>query len=215
MKIPLQTKAILFDMDGVIFNTEDLAHDVFGSLSHKFGYSFEEDDHRTILGSSQEFWSEYLVNRFKSDLNANEFALLFWSELHKVTNSDLKLMPGVRESIHLFKEHGLILCLVSNSPRTYIEDLLGTFDLLKMFDCIVASEDTVNGKPSPEPYLKAAELIQVDPSMCVVIEDSINGVRSAKAAGCFALAVPTVHALGLDYHMADIVIHSLNEIEMS
>ena len=89
------------------------------------------------------------------------------------------------------------------------------FQLSDKFDHIIASEDTVNAKPSPEPYQKAIERIQLDPSQCVVIEDSINGVRSAKAAGCFALAVPTVHALGLDYHMADAVIHSLNEIEMS
>ena len=92
MKLPLNTKAVLFDMDGVIFNTEDLAHSVFSSLSEKFDYVFQEDDHCAILGSAEEFWSQYMISRLKCDLSAKEFASLFWSELQNKADSHLNLM---------------------------------------------------------------------------------------------------------------------------
>ncbi len=214
MKIPSTTKAVLFDMDGVLFNTEDLAHKVFSSLSKKFDYPFQEQDHKAILGSSEDFWSHYMIDRLKTDVTAAQFASLFWNELQIEANQHLNLMPGVLNCFQVINQIGLKKCLVSSSHRLYIEKLLNKFEILDQFDFIVAGEDTKHGKPSPEPYLLAVELLQLSENQCSVIEDSLNGVHSAKLAGCHVIAVPTVHSIGIDYSEADIVINNLDDIKM-
>lgn len=210
--IPSNIKAVLFDLDGVIFNTEDLAHDVFSSLSERHHYQFTEKDHRNILGSAESYWSAYMVDRLNSDLSAHQFAELFWRELGICTEKNLRLMPSVLNCFEGINSIGLKKCLVTSSRRDYVVKMLDKFDILDEFVYIVASDDYQIGKPDPEPYLQAVHYLDCDGEDCVVIEDSINGVRSGKAAGCFVIAVPTTHADGIDYSEADQLIHGLDEI---
>ena len=211
-KIPSNVKAVLFDLDGVIFNTEDLAHHVFSSLSERYHYQFTELDHRNILGSAEVYWSTYMVDRLDSGLSADQFAELFWKELGMCTEKNLKLMPSVLDCFTSIDSLGLKKCLVTSSRRDYVLKLLNKFEILDEFVYIVTSDDYQIGKPDPEPYLLAVHYLDYDAQDCAVIEDSINGVRSGKAAGCFVIAVPTTHADGIDYSEADQIIKNLDEV---
>lgn len=212
MKLPLGTKAVLFDMDGVIFNTEDLAHNVFAKLSLEYGTKFEEADHKAILGTAQSIWSNYFVEKWQLSISSEEFASLFWLLLRKEADLNLNMMPGFLKFIQELRENSVSTALVTSTPRVNADPLLKKFVLHELFDVIVTGEEIHHGKPSPEPYLLAVQRLNLDSRECAVIEDAISGVKSAKAAGCYVIAIPTVHAFGLDYSEADKVIQNFDEL---
>ncbi|MCX6714327.1 MAG: HAD family phosphatase [Candidatus Uhrbacteria bacterium] len=214
MKLPPDTKVVLFDMDGVIFNTEDLAHNVFAELAQNFGKIFEEADHKTILGTSQDNWSQYFVTKWDLNTSFNEFASLFWQTLKKETLIHSKLLPGFQECIHKVRKNGLRTALVTSTPITSVDPLLEKFELRELFDVVVTGDEIIHGKPDPEPYLLAMKRLNLKSNECVVIEDALGGVKSAKSAGCYVIAVPTTHALGLDYSEADCILRTLKEIDV-
>lgn len=212
MKLPSGTKAVLFDMDGVIFNTEDLAHNVFMKLASQFGSIFEETDHKAILGTAQSIWSQYFVEKWQLTTSNDEFASLFWQLLRKETDLYLEIMPGFLKFIQEVREDGLFTALVTSTPRLNMDPLLKKFVICDLFDVIVTGDEIKHGKPNPEPYLLAVQRLNLNSRDCVVIEDAISGVKSAKAAGCYVIAIPTVHASGLDYSEADKVVQSFDEL---
>lgn len=212
MKIPSNAQAVLFDMDGVIFNTEDLAHKVFTHLANVFVGVFEESDHVEILGTAESNWSNYFVSKWNLSISNKEFAGIFWENLENETKEHLKFMPGFEELIGKIKNKGLKVALVTSTPRINFNFLDKKFSLIQLFDVIVTGDEIAHGKPNPDPYLLAISRLGVAPESCVVIEDALSGVRSGKAAGCYVIAVPTKHATGLDYSDADLVVTSLNDI---
>lgn len=212
MNFPSNTKAVLFDMDGVLFNTEDLAHDVFEKLAKEFGNEFREDDHKVILGTPQKFWIGYLMEKWNLLMKSEDFALLFWDKLEKEAENRLELMPGALECVHRAKNGLYKIALVTSTPMKVVEPKLKRLGMHDLFDVIVTGDQTMNGKPHPDPYLMAMKRLGVEKNECVVIEDALSGVRSGKAAGCYVIAVPTKHAEGLDYSEADVLISSLHEI---
>lgn len=214
MIFPSQTKAVLFDMDGVLFNTEDLAHDVFEKLAIELGKEFKEDDHKAILGTPEKFWSHYFVTKWNLSKSQNDFAAYFWEQLENEAESRLELMPGAMECLLNTKKRSIKTALVTSSPKRVVETKLERFGILDLFDVIVTGDDISNGKPHPEPYLLAMRRLGMQKSECVVIEDALSGVQSGKSAGCYVTAVPTKHADRLDYSEADILISSLDEIKV-
>lgn len=214
MNIPSNAKAVLFDMDGVIFNTEDLAHNVFHELAIRFQGLFDEDDHKNILGTTELYWSQYFCNKWNLLISNNDFSEIFWNELRIATSDHLNLMPGFSDCIQIFRERGYETAIVTSTPKVSVLPLLERFNLLGLFDTIVAGDDVKNGKPFPDPYILAAKRLNQDSKDCVVIEDALSGVKSGRSAGCFVIAIPTIHALGLDYSDADIVIKNFSEINI-
>src|SRR3989338_1203207 len=208
VNFPANTKAVLFDMDGVIFNTEDLAHDAFVKLGLEFGGTFEETDHKAILGSTQSYWSHYLMEKWSVSMGEGEFRALFWKLLEEQTKNKIAFMPGFFDCIENIHAKSFKIALVTSSPRFEVESLLKRFNIHHFFDEIVAGDEISRGKPDPSPYLLAMKRLSLSPGDCVVIEDSLSGVRSGKAAVCFVIAVPTSHADGLNYEEADVVLKS-------
>ena len=199
-------------MDGIIFNTEDLAHDAFVKLANEFGGIFEEKDHKAILGSTQSFWSQYLMNKWSISMKDEEFAGLFWKRLEDETKNSLTFMPGFLTLIQHLQNRSYKIALVTSSPRHEAESMLQRFDIHHFFDETVTGDEIEHGKPDPSPYQLAMKCLNVSPDESVVIEDSLSGVRSGKAAGCYVIAIPTIHAEGLNYKEADVVLNSLEEI---
>lgn len=199
-------------MDGVLFNTEDLAHGVFEKLANEFENQFKEDDHKAILGTSEKFWSEYFIKKWNLTMKSKDFASLFWEGLEKEAENRLKLMPGAIECLQKAKKKHYKIALVTSSPKRVVETKLERLTLHGFFDVIVTGDEILRGKPDPEPYLIAMKRLGLQKNECVVIEDALSGVRSGKSAGCYVVAVPTKHANGLDYSEADAVIGSLDEI---
>lgn len=212
MDLPIGTKAILFDMDGVIFNSEDLSHDVFFGLSKKYHVEFMEDDHKAILGTTESYWSHYFVQKWNLPMTDREFTKIVWNLLSIERDKRLEFMPGFERLISQMHDIGLKTALVTSTPRPIFELMNNKFNLKNLFDIIVTGDEVISGKPDPEPYLLAVKRLEMKPNECIVIEDAMSGVRSGKAAGCYVVAVPTRHAIGLEYKEADRVVSNLEEI---
>ena len=202
-------------MDGVLVNTEDIAHDIFEKFALEYNSEFTEHDHKHILGSTESYWAKYLCEKWNVPISNEEFANIYWKRRNIVLDSKLKLLSGVKQLFDLLKNTGFKIALVTSTPRDYVNIILERFDLMNYFDVSVTGDEIINGKPFPEPYIKAIESLGLQPEECVVVEDSIGGVTSGKTAGCFVVAIPTIHAKGLDYSSADLVFESLNELILS
>ena len=134
----------------------------------------------------------------------------------EIASSHLELMPGVERVVRALHARGLLLAVASSAVRDSIETILQRFDLLPLFEAIVDGSEVTRGKPDPEAYIVAAGRLGVDPARCVVFEDSEVGVRAAKAAGMFCIAVRNPRAQTFqDLTSADVVVSSFEEVHLS
>ncbi|KAK9714762.1 hypothetical protein RND81_06G118000 [Saponaria officinalis] len=132
---------------------------------------------------------------------------------HRCSWGKIKPLPGANRLINHFREHGIPMALASNSPRSFIEQKLSNHQGWKeSFSAIVSLDEVKAGKPSPDIFLEAAKQLNVEPSNCLVIEDSIPGVTAGKAAGMAVVAVPSIPKQSHLFTMADEVINSLFDL---
>lgn len=134
----------------------------------------------------------------------------------EIAASQLALMPGVERTVRVLHERGLVLAVTSSAVRSSIETILRRFGLLEMFAVIVDGSEVRHGKPDPEAYLLTAKLLDAVPENCIVFEDSAVGVRAAKSAGMFCIAVRNPRALfRQDLSPADIAVESFDDVDVS
>jgi HAD superfamily hydrolase (TIGR01509 family) len=119
------------------------------------------------------------------------------------------MMPGLLELLDMIEDLGIPKAVATSSPRDYMENLLGQFNLLTRFSETLTAEDVTSGKPHPEIYLKASQLLAVESAHVLVLEDSETGTRAAAAAGTFAVSVPNRHTVAGDFSMASLQVESL------
>lgn len=132
----------------------------------------------------------------------------------KLVEKKLKLMPGLKKSLKLFKENGIKIALASSGTKEYINLVLTKFNLTKYFDVIVSGDDVKRGKPDPETYLIAIKKLHIKSSQAVVLEDATNGITAAKAAGCFCIAIKNPHTPKQDLSKVDLVLDSLSDLSL-
>lgn len=178
-------KAIIFDMDGVIINTQKL-YDIyeFNLFKKLTNNKWLYEDQLSIHGRSYSEIYSIIKKKYKIKLTKKQYYQKYEIVHGFVYGKECKLIPGVIKLIKDFYSKKYILALASSTSHKYINKVLGTFDLKKYFKAIVSGDDT-NGKSKPEPdiFLLTAKKINIDPKECLVIEDSNNGVIAAKNAG--------------------------------
>lgn len=187
-------RAYLFDLDGTVADTMHLHLVTWQRATRDFGADFPEDLFWQWGGIPLPKTVEMLNERFGYTMNPAEV-------VHHKEQLYLQMIDQVRPianvAAHVALQHGkLPLAIVSGSPRLTIVRTLEALHLLDKFDAIVGAEDYTHGKPHPEPFLKAAELLNVPPADCLVFEDADAGIKSAEAAGMQWVRVP-VHQLTL------------------
>lgn len=131
----------------------------------------------------------------------------------KLVRDTLEPMPGLMESLSLFKKNKLLIALTSSAVIEYIDLVLDKFNIRDFFTVIISSEDVIKGKPNPEPYLLTVEKLGLKPYECLVLEDARNGIESAKNAGCWCIAVENPYTPPQDRSRADRIISSLLHID--
>lgn len=181
--------AVIFDMDGLLFDSEALYRDAIIAAAGELGHPFTVEDFLTLVGRP---WSANRVALQEhigptGDLGAFQAA---WMRHYEGTKASLALKAGVTEMLDRLDELRLPRAICTSSSHADVEHNLGLHALLGRFDAIVASGDYARGKPSPDPFLRAAEVLGVAPEDCLALEDSHNGVRSAAAAGMRTVMVP-------------------------
>ncbi len=177
-------QAIIFDMDGVIVDSEPTHVRIETSIFRDLGISLTEAEHREFQGvTSHEIWHT-LMQRYGLDLNADTLAAkqraIF---LERLAADEVPLVPGVSDIIRDLATHGSTLAVASSSVRAVVESVLSHAKVAHLFSAIACGDEVAQSKPAPDVFLLAAARLGVSPAECVVIEDSENGVAAAKAAG--------------------------------
>lgn len=206
-------KAAIFDLDGVLIDSEPVWEDVRRAYVAERGGRWLPDTQRRLLGMSTAEWSRYLADDLGVPGPPDAIAADVIARMAQRYEQSLPLLPGAVAAVRRLGERWP-LGLASSSPPTLIERVLATAGLTSAFSVVMSTEQVSRGKPAPDVYLAVAERLGVRPSECVAIEDSSNGLRAASAAGMRVVAIPhpayppDPDALAL----ADLVIDSLDEL---
>lgn len=182
--------AVLFDMDGLLVDTEPLWFETEIEVMARLGVPWTKEDQKQLLGGSMDRTVRYLLS--KATRPATPAAVQRWMTegmLRRAAGGRVEVLPGARELVAEVCAAGLPHALVTTSLRPLAEAILAGAGF--SFAVTVCGDDVVTTKPDPAPYLLAARLLDVDPAQCVALEDSPNGTASATAAGCRVLAVPS------------------------
>jgi HAD superfamily hydrolase (TIGR01509 family) len=207
-------EAAVFDMDGVLVDTERDWDGARRSVAEALGGTWSPHATTDMIGMSAPEWSAYMHDALGVDAEPAEINRRVVAEMLDRVGGGPPLLPGAAEAVR-----GLAarwpLGLASSANREVIDAVLDASGLASLFSATVSSEEVARGKPAPDVYLAAAEALGVAPSAAVAIEDSANGIRSAAAAGMLVVALPNAHyppsAEALE--LADVVIESLAELE--
>lgn len=182
-------EAVVFDLDGVLIDSEPVWEEVRRQLVAEHGGRWQPDSQRRLMGMSTAEWSRYLVTDLGVDLSPAEVARTVIARMVDRYRSRLPLLPGAAAAVERLAGRWP-LGLASSSPRTLIDAILDRAGLATFFTATVSTEEVASGKPAPDVYLAAALRLGVRPERCAAVEDSTNGLRSAHAAGCQVIAVP-------------------------
>ena len=206
------TEAVVFDLDGVLLESEQVWDEVREQLTSERGGRWHEKAQREMMGMSSIEWSRYMHDTLGLPEPPEEISAEVVRRLQDRYRRQLPLLHGAREAVERLAARWP-LGLASSSNRELIDLVLDVSGLARFFRVTVSSEEVPRGKPAPDVYLEAARRLDVAPESCTAVEDSSNGIRSAKAAGMRCVAVPNRHyPPGDAVAEADAVVGSLEEL---
>lgn len=181
--------AVLFDMDGTLIDSEPVWFETEARLLAEFGFELGREHWEHVLGQPNEVSCKYLIGVSGIPLSWLELNEKIEVAMVEQLSQGLELLPGAKELLVELLAAGVPTALVSASSRRIVDACIGAIGA-DFFRYTVSGDDVTRTKPDPEPYLRAAELLGVDPAECVVIEDSPIGTAAGAAAGCRVLSVP-------------------------
>ena len=193
MRAPAQIEAVVFDMDGVLVDTEHLWDEVREELTAEWGGRYTPEAQRAMMGMSSSEWSRYLHEvvglREPPDVINAEVVRRMLARYE----ADLPVVPGAVDAVRALASAGYRLAVASSSNRELIDTVLRRLGLTELFEVTVSSEEVARGKPAPDVYLEAARRLRVEPGRCAAVEDSASGIRAAHLAGMRVIAYPNRH----------------------
>lgn len=183
--------AAVFDMDGLMFDTERLVYENWQNMMDERGYDYDLDFFKTTVGKRKNEVQRLYFDRFGDDFPYWELADLGKARyVERVKAEGIPIKKGLIELLTFLKERGIKTALATSTSRQTAEFNLQISDTAKFFDSLVCGNDVKNGKPHPEVFLTAAQKLELSPDECAAFEDSINGIKSAHAAGMVTVMVP-------------------------
>ncbi|VBB07428.1 Hypothetical protein LUCI_2677 [Lucifera butyrica] len=207
-------KGVIFDMDGVIIDSEPLHHKIFMQYTRsELGLAISEEEYNTFIGST----NLYMFSTLKAKYGIKKELTTLIADYEQryvdylLTAPDEKPLAGVDLLINKLSSQ-VKLALASSSPRKHIDIILNMFHLTDLFAVKISGLEVANSKPAPDIFLRAAELLALPPEQCLIIEDSKNGVTAAKTAGMKCLGFYNPNSGAQDLSRADRVIKDFNEI---
>ena len=180
---------VIFDMDGVIFDTEEVWHEVRRDFALAHGGRWTEADQTAVMGDNSRQWSRYMHERCRIPLPPERIYEEVLRELQDRYRRALPLYPGASAAVERLAAR-FRLGIASSSPRALIETALDVSGLRRHFSAVVSSDEVKRGKPEPDVYLEACARLHAGPTAAAAVEDSGNGIRAAFAAGLMVIAIP-------------------------
>lgn len=181
--------AVIFDMDGVIVESEHLWELARRELVGESGGLWHDGAHAAMMGMSTPEWTSYMRETLGVPLTADEISLRILARLTQLYRSDPPLIDGAAGAVKALAERWPV-AIASSSYRELIDLVADLADIERCLTARVSSAQAGRGKPAPDVFLRAAELLGADPGRCVAIEDSANGIRAALAAGMPVVVLP-------------------------
>jgi HAD superfamily hydrolase (TIGR01509 family) len=208
--MPLIQRAVIFDLDGVLIDSEALQHKAYSAVLARFGITVGIEtyaQHWIAAGRGP----EYAVATFHLPLTAADLRQKKSEVYYDILRREVTLMPGVQDALARLQSR-FPLAVATNSSRRDVDFVMQRFELTPYFAAIVTREDYAIAKPAPDAFLKAAERLQTPPDRCLVVEDAQRGVLAAHRAGIKVVVVPNQFTYGSDFSLATRVLSSLDEL---
>ncbi|KQT24102.1 ABC transporter ATP-binding protein [Chryseobacterium sp. Leaf405] len=212
----MSLKAVLFDMDGVIVDTEPLHRKAYFKIFNDLGIDVPEDLYTSFTGASTKRVFETLIAQFNLSQTYEDLATIKRNYFKDYFYNDEKfdLIPGVKDLIQHYYENGITLILASSATMNTINMVFEKFELEKYFNGKISGAELKESKPHPEVFLLAAEMAGEPVENCMVIEDSTNGILASHRANIFCAAYRSPNSKNQDYTLANIVVSDYEELEL-
>lgn len=208
-------KAILFDMDGVIIDSEPLHFEADEKLMADLGYPVPAHYFNAFIGiSNPDMWKTVKAEFHMKESIDTLLALQKTINTDLLEAADLEPIAGIRPLLSSLKKNQIKAGIGSSSSNECIHQVVGKFDLFSYFDVLQSGEEVAKGKPEPDVYLEVARKLQVEPHECVVIEDAHAGVTAAKKAGMFCIGFQNPNSGNQDLSKADWIVKSIEEVTL-
>ncbi len=183
---------VVFDMDGLLIDSEPVWHQARADLFHAYGLEWTNEDQEHTMGVSTAEWARYMASRLDNPLTPDQVIEKIVSHMEARYRENLQVLPGAREVISSLG-HRYTLGLASGSHPCLIQAILDTTGWRKDFSEIVSGDDVDRGKPAPDIYLEITRRLRVPVAETAILEDSANGILAGCAAGVKVIAVPNTH----------------------
>lgn len=185
-------KGVIFDLDGVIVSTDEFHFQVWNALAKREGIEFSREINHLLRGVSRRESLEILLRKASRKYSENQIQemLKFKNDLYRASLKNLTkkdILPGVIELLTFLRSENVLIAIGSSSKNTKV--ILEHIGLLHSFDAIVDGNDLLKSKPDPEVFMKAGKKLRLKPQSCIVVEDAVAGIKAAKRAGMYAVAV--------------------------
>ena len=209
------TKAIIFDMDGVLVDSEPFHVEIEKRMFKKMGLNITDEEHAGYMGIATDVMWAQIIKKRNLQWDVNEMTQLTINESKPFFNSLEKIEPmtGIKDLLNKITEWKIPIAVASSSDPETIRIILQKSGLEKYFSHAISSLEVGKSKPEPDVFIHAAKLLGAKPENCLVIEDSKNGIKAAKAAGMYCVAYSGLAAENQDQSQADLVIDDYSSLE--
>ena len=212
MKSINNSRAVIFDLDGVLVDTGWAHRQSWLDLAEREGFDMPEEFFRSTFGMQSPEVLKALLGPNQTTEKIKKMAEWKESRYREIIADELTPASGVKSLLEDLKDHDFLMAVGSSTPRVNVEFLIERLGIKEFFNSYVCEEDTTKGKPAPDTFLKAAEKLSLRPNRCVVVEDAVQGIEAGKAAGMPVVAVTTTRNRE-DLVGADIIVDSLTELK--
>ncbi|MBI2761069.1 MAG: HAD family phosphatase [Chloroflexi bacterium] len=205
--------AVVFDMDGVLLDSEPLHHIVVNDLLAEDGVSLDSEQYKAYLGTTLECTWQDIIHRYSLPRDIGHYVGRYDDAIIESYRRHSVPAPGAVALVAGLRARGLKLAVASSSRTAWVEMALEALGVRHQFDAVVTGDMVTQSKPDPEIYLLAAERLGVDPARCLAIEDAPKGVISARTAGMTVVGVRTEYTAHLTLEGADTVLDDLTQFD--
>jgi beta-phosphoglucomutase len=207
-----EVKAVIFDMDGVLIDSYNIHMRALNTISNERGFKVSDDEFKRLFGLTSEEGIR-LLEKMKgfSKGQLDDFVCISDEKFRDFFTEEVKIINGSLDFVRILKNKNILTGIGTSAPHENVDVFLDSLNVRELFDVIVSGDDVSKGKPDPEIYLKASKILCIEPKNCMVFEDSLMGITSAKGAGMYCTALTTTHKAD-ELKIADFIINDFENL---
>jgi HAD superfamily hydrolase (TIGR01509 family) len=215
MQANKRIKAVIFDLDGLMINSERNSFYIWREYLSEYGVKFSYEDYQRLIGQGSAFTAVYMQKQINVHIPAQQIMDEHWERLTEYIAEHVEPLPGLYELLNELEKRQVILGVASNSRKKYVEQALIGLRLQDAFRCVLSAEQVARSKPEPDIYIQMAKCLGVSTALCLALEDSPPGMKSALAAGMRCVVVPNLDLNEFSFEGAYARFESLVQVHMN